>query len=111
MKPATRKKSIRTRAKVKRFANRHRLVIFRSNKHIYAQIVEAGSDKVIAQASDSKITDKINKTEKAALVGEQIAKAAIKAKVKAVAFDRGAYKYHGRVKALCEAARENKLTI
>jgi large subunit ribosomal protein L18 len=111
MKPSTRQKSIKTRAKVRRFSNRPRLVVFRSSKHIYAQIIDPKTAKVLAQASDVKITDKMTKSEKAALVGADIAKLAIKAKIKTVAFDRGAYKYHGRVKALCEAARENKLTI
>jgi len=88
---------------------RPRLTVFRSNKEIYAQIVDDVTGKTISAASsrDKDISSaKANKTEKATLVGKAIAEKAIKAGVEAIAFDRGGYLYHGRVKSLAEGARE-----
>lgn len=84
-----------------------RLSVFRSNKFTYAQIVEPGTGVIIAAASDKELKDGKAKTksERAAKVGELVAEKALKKKVKKVMFDRGAYRYHGRVKALAEAAR------
>lgn len=93
-------------------SDRPRLVIFRSLSHIYAQIVEATEkgDKVIAVAStvDKSIRGKLKgkKVEQAYAIGELIGKRALESKVKQVAFDRSGNKYHGRVKALAEGARE-----
>jgi large subunit ribosomal protein L18 len=88
---------------------RPRLTVFRSNKEIYAQIVDDVTGKTISAASsrDKDISSaKANKTEKATLVGKAIAEKAIKAGVDTIAFDRGGYLYHGRVKSLAEGARE-----
>ena len=88
---------------------RPRLSVFRSNKEIYAQIIDDVSGKTISAASsrDKDIASaKGNKTEKAALVGKALAKKAIKAGVETISFDRGGYLYHGRVKSLAEGARE-----
>ena len=102
----------RTRARIARFSDRPRLSIFRSNKHIYAQIIENKTGKILAHASDLKMKDtKKTKVDIAFEVGKQVASQAVKNKVKTVVFDRGSYKYHGRVKAVCEGARENGLTI
>ncbi|TWO31624.1 50S ribosomal protein L18 [Seonamhaeicola sediminis] len=86
-----------------------RLAVFRSNKEIYAQIIDDVSGKTISAASsrDKDIdTAKVNKTEAAKLVGKSLAEKALKAGVENIAFDRGGYLYHGRVKSLAEGARE-----
>jgi len=88
---------------------RPRLSVFRSNKEIYAQLVDDVTGKTITAASsrDKEIAAaKGNKTEKAALVGKTIAEKALKAGVETISFDRGGYLYHGRVKSLAEGARE-----
>ncbi|MGM5470556.1 50S ribosomal protein L18 [Flavobacteriaceae bacterium LMO-SS05] len=92
--------------------SRPRLAVFRSNKEIYAQIVDDVSGKTIIAASsrDKDLsTAKGTKTEIAALVGKSLAEKALKAGVEAIAFDRGGYQYHGRVKSLAEGAREGGL--
>ncbi|WP_299521551.1 50S ribosomal protein L18 [Winogradskyella sp.] len=88
---------------------RPRLSVFRSNKEIYAQVVNDVTGETIAAASsrDKDIAKaKGNKTEVAALVGKAVAEKAIKAGVETISFDRGGYLYHGRVKSLAEGARE-----
>lgn len=87
---------------------RPRLSVFRSNKEIYAQLIDDRAGKTIAAASsrDKDIDAKGTKTEIASAVGKAIAEKAKKAGVEAVAFDRGGNLYHGRVKALAEGARE-----
>ncbi|MBR1929523.1 MAG: 50S ribosomal protein L18 [Paludibacteraceae bacterium] len=87
-------------------AERPRLSVFRSNSQIYAQVINDEKGITLASASSLKIKDKITKSEKAALVGKEIAQAAKKAGVEAVVFDRNGYLYHGRVKQLADAARE-----
>ena len=91
---------------------RPRLAVFRSNKEIYAQLIDDVSGKTITAASsrDKDIdASKANKVEAAKLVGKAIAEKAVKAGVGAVSFDRGGYLYHGRVKSLAEGAREGGL--
>lgn len=90
--------------KVKEVSSVPRLHVFRSNHHMYAQVIAEGG-KIIAAASDITLKEG-TKTQKAKEVGTKVAKDALKNKVKAVAFDRGSYKFHGRVKAVAEAARE-----
>jgi len=88
---------------------RPRLAVFRSNKEIYAQVVDDVTGKTIAAASsrDKDIEkSKGNKTEVAALVGKSVGDKAKKAGVETISFDRGGYLYHGRVKSLAEGARE-----
>ncbi|MBU1152087.1 50S ribosomal protein L18 [Patescibacteria group bacterium] len=99
----------RIRAKISGTALRPRLVVFRSLTHTYAQIIDDENSKIITQSSDLKLKDKGTKIEKAKKVGEELAKKAIEAKVKEVVFDRNGYKYHGRVKAVAESAREGGL--
>lgn len=94
------------RTKVSGTAEQPRLTVFRSNAQIYAQVIDDLSGKTLASAGSLAIKDKMTKTEKAVLVGKQIAEAAKKAGVEAVVFDRNGYLYHGRVKALADAARE-----
>ncbi|GAA0873507.1 50S ribosomal protein L18 [Gangjinia marincola] len=92
-------------------AERPRLCVFRSNKDIYAQVVNDVDGKTIAAASsrDKDIASKGNKVDAAAAVGKAIAEKASKAGVDTVSFDRGGYLYHGRVKSLAEGAREGGL--
>ena len=87
-----------------------RLCVYKSSQHIYAQIISSCGTKTLASASSvsSKMKNGGN-VNAASKVGDLIAKAAIKAKVSKVAFDRSGFKYHGRVKALAEAAREGGL--
>lgn len=99
------RRHVRIRAKLSGSAARPRLVVFRSNMNIYAQLIDDDAGKTILAASDLKAT-KGTKTERASEVGKAIAEAAKKAKVETCVFDRNGYKYHGRVKALAEAARE-----
>ena len=86
-----------------------RLSVFRSNKEIYAQLIDDSNGKIIVASSsrDKNIDkDKSNKTELASLVGKDIAEKAIKKGVKQASFDRSGYLYHGRVKSLADGARE-----
>ncbi len=95
----------RVRAKIKGTESIPRLSVHASLTHTRAQLINDLNGQTLAFADDLKITEKMTKTAKAAKVGEAIAAAAQKAKIKKVVFDRGAKLYHGRVKALAEAAR------
>ena len=91
-----------------------RLAVHRSNCHIYAQVIGPDGDKVLASASSlepelRKSIKNGGNVEAAAAVGKRIAEKAKQIGIEAVAFDRGGYRYHGRVKALAEAAREHGL--
>ncbi|QNJ98051.1 50S ribosomal protein L18 [Constantimarinum furrinae] len=102
----------RIRKTVSGTEQRPRLAVFRSNKEIYAQLIDDVNGKTITAASsrDKDIdASKVNKTEAAKLVGKAIAEKAQKAGVESVSFDRGGYLYHGRVKSLAEGAREGGL--
>ncbi len=102
----------RIRKTVSGTEQRPRLAVFRSNKEIYAQLIDDVSGKTITAASsrDKGIdVSKVNKSEAAKLVGKAIAEKAVKAGVEAITFDRGGYLYHGRVKSLAEGAREGGL--
>jgi large subunit ribosomal protein L18 len=98
----------RVRAKVFGFTERPRLSVYRSNKAIFAQLIDDEKGKTLVSIStNDKESQKVGtKTEKAALAGEKLAKLAIKAKIKKVVFDKGGYKYHGRIKALADGARK-----
>lgn len=95
----------RIRAKVAGTAGRPRLAVSSSNKHIVAQLIDDSKGVTLAYASDLNIKAKSPKTELAKLVGTEIAKKAGEKKITEVVFDRGGKLYHGRVKALAEAAR------
>jgi large subunit ribosomal protein L18 len=101
------KKSIR--GKVSGTAERPRLTVFRSNKQIYAQVINDVDGKTVAAASSLKLTDKVSKKEIAAKVGMLIAESAQAAGIQAVVFDRNGYLYHGRIKELADAARNGGL--
>jgi len=105
------KRHERVREKIFGTSETPRLVVFRSNTNIYAQIIddESGSTLVSASSLDKDLNLKNNNIESARKVGESVAKKAVKAGIKNVVFDRGGYLYHGKVKALADAARENGL--
>lgn len=96
----------RVRGKVEGTPECPRLTVYRSNKQIYAQIIDDITGITLASASSLKIEDKMPKKDVAAKVGELIAQNAIEAGVENVAFDRNGYLYHGRVKELANAARK-----
>ena len=104
----------RVRAKVTGTPTRPRLCVFRSLIHIYAQVIDDREGHTLAAAStlDAEIKGEVNgknKSARAELVGSLVAKRALDKGINQVAFDRGGYKYHGRVKALAEAARKTGL--
>lgn len=108
---ARRRRHARIRARVCGTGTRPRLSVFRSSNHIYAQVIDdsAGHTVVSASTLDKEIGEKMNgkkKTESAELVGGLIAKRALDKGIKSIVFDRGGYKYHGRVKSLAESARK-----
>lgn len=108
---ARKRRHTRVRGKIAGTAERPRLNVFRSLGHIYAQVIDDTAGHTLASAStiDRELRDKIEgkgKSEAAKLVGELIAQRAQQAGVQTVVFDRGGFRYHGRVKALADAARE-----
>ena len=103
------KRHNRIRAKVEGTTARPRLVVFRSLKNNYAQLIDDSRRITIASASDMKMKGKGTKTEKAKKVGLEIARLGIEKKITECVFDRCGYKYHGRIKALAEGAREGGL--
>lgn len=111
-------KHIRVRKKIIGTPEVPRLAVFRSNKHIYAQLIDdvskvtiiASSEKNIPTASENEIK-KANKLNKAFEVGANLAKKATRKNIKKVIFDRGGFKYHGRVKSLAEGARKKGLNF
>jgi large subunit ribosomal protein L18 len=105
------KKHLRVRKKVYGTAERPRLCVFRSEKHIYAQVIndDLGTTLAAASSTDKELKETLalgSNKEAAKAVGSLVAKKAIEKGVKEVVFDRGGYIYHGRVKELAEAARE-----
>lgn len=105
------KRHLRIRKKIKGTPERPRLAVFKSEKHIYAQIIDdtKGHTLVAASTLDKELRGKLVKTynvEAAKEVGKLIAQRALGLGIKKVVFDRGGFKYHGRIKALADAARE-----
>jgi len=114
LRTARQKRHYRVRLKVKGTASRPRLCVFRSLYHIYAQIIDdpQGHTLVAASTLDPEVKSETNgksKKDKAGLVGQLLAKRALSKGINQVTFDRGGYKYHGRVKALADAARQGGL--
>nr|WP_290645990.1 50S ribosomal protein L18 [Kosmotoga sp.] len=106
-----RKRHLRVRAKISGTPEKPRLAVYRSEKHIYAQIIDdvAGRTLVSASTIDKELKEKLQKTwnkEAAVEVGKLIAKRALDKGISSIVFDRGGFKFHGRVKALADAARE-----
>lgn len=98
----------RVRNKISGTAERPRLCVFRSNKQIYAQVINDDKGATIVSASSLGM-DKMPKKEQAAVVGEKIAKLAVEAGISEVVFDRNGYLYHGRVQELANGARKGGL--
>ncbi len=112
-KPSRQRRAAKTRARIRR-QEAVRLTVYRTNQHIYAQVVAADGAKILASASTAEKDVRAQQAnggnkEAAALVGKRIAEKAKAAGVTEVAFDRAGFSYHGRVKALAEAAREGGL--
>ncbi len=103
-------RATRVRARIEGTAEKPRLSVFRSNAHITAQAIDDVTGTTLVSASDIKIK-KGTKSERAREVGAVVAKAMLDKGIKTCVFDRGGYLYHGRVKALAEAAREAGLTF
>lgn len=102
----------RVRAKVRGTRERPRLSVFRSNQHIYLQLVDDEQGKTLISSSDLEVKNKrLSKLAKAEEAGKIIAEKALKKKIKKIVFDRGGYKYHGRVKAVAEGARKGGLVF
>ncbi len=104
----------RIRKNISGTTEKPRVSVFRSNKHIYAQVIDDISKKTLLSActKNKEIAEKLqglNKTQQAELVGKSLAQKALNTNIKNVVFDRSGYKYHGRVKALAEGARKGGL--
>jgi len=116
LKKAVLRRKYHVRKKVFGTQDRPRLSVFRSNRHIYAQIIDdvAGVTLVSASTRAKDLRDRFSRgsdIKAAELVGQAVAKQALKVGIKCVCFDRGRYKFHGRVKALAEAARKAELVF
>ncbi len=97
------------RAKVIGLPECPRLSVFRSNEHIYVQLIDDLAGKTLLSASSQKLADNVSKTQASVAVGKEIAKLAIAKGITKVTFDRNGYLYHGRIKTLAESAREGGL--
>ncbi len=108
---ARRRRHLRVRKRVEGSAARPRLAIYRSNRYIYAQVIDDDSGRTVAAASsqEKSMRKKTLSIDTAAEVGKLVAARASEAGIKTVVFDRGGFPYHGRVKALADAAREGGL--
>ena len=102
---------MRIRKTTRGTAQRPRLNVFRSNRYIYAQIIDDLTGRTLAQANsqEAAVSNEGNKTEQSAATGKLLAERAQAAGIESVVFDRAGYLYHGRVKALAEGAREGGL--
>lgn len=98
----------RIRKNIKAVTTLPRLSVYRSNQHIYAQIIDDKTQKTLVAVTENGDT-KGTKIERAKVVGQELAKAAVAKKITDVVFDKGSYAYHGRVRALAEGAREGGL--
>ncbi|ACU90834.1 50S ribosomal protein L18 [Desulfomicrobium sp. ZS1] len=110
---ARKKRKMRIRKKINGTPERPRLVVFRSSKHIYAQIIDDLAGATLASASTLSLEgDNIRLTvENAKLVGKKVAEEAIKKSITSVVFDRNGFVYHGRIKAVADGAREGGLNF
>ena len=108
------KRQERTRFKLRKISKRNRLTVFRSNNHLYAQIIDDQKGVTIASSSsvEKEIREKnLNRKELAQMIGKEIAKKSMTKGVNEVAFDKGKYKYHGIIKILADAARNEGLNF
>ena len=109
------KRSLRNRKKLKKVStDRYRITVSKSLKNISAQIIDDKVSKTVVSASSNEkkiIGNKVKKMEMSKIIGETLAKRAVEKKITKVYFDRGAFKYHGRIKSLAEALRKNGLNF
>jgi large subunit ribosomal protein L18 len=109
------RRHVRVRAKVSGTPQRPRLNVFRSSAHIYVQVIDDESGRTLVAASDlesavkERASESATKTDRAKIVGQVVAERAKEAGITSVVFDRGGFLYHGRVRAVAEAAREGGL--
>jgi large subunit ribosomal protein L18 len=104
------RRAVRVRSKVRGTAERPRLSVFRSNRAIWAQVIDDANGRTLASADSNHLAEEgLNKRDQAAKVGGLVAERAKAAGIERVVFDRGSYLYHGRVKALADGAREGGL--
>ncbi|MDQ3986443.1 MAG: 50S ribosomal protein L18 [Actinomycetota bacterium] len=106
---ALRTRHKRVRKKVVGTPDRPRLTVYRSNQHVYAQVIDDFAGRTVAAASTQQTNNGGDRTERAKAAGRELASKAKKAGVTRVTFDRGGFKYHGRVRALADGAREGGL--
>jgi large subunit ribosomal protein L18 len=104
-------RQIRSRKKTKLVTQRLRLSVFRSNNYVYAQIIDKKGDTIVSVSEKVLKLAKVTPVESAKQVGVEIAKLALSKKIKEVAFDKGRFAYHGRVKAVAQGAREGGLNF
>ncbi len=109
-------RALRRKLRVRKKLNntkKHKLLVFRSSKHIYASVLSEGNDKTLCSFSSVKLekAEGQKKADVAKIVGSKIAELAIEKGIKEVKFDKGSYKYHGRLKELADAAREKGLSF
>ncbi len=97
------------RSRVSGTGERPRLAVFRSNRYMYAQLIDDVRGVTLASASDISLTDKMTKVQRAMTVGKKLADEAKKHKISSVVFDRGGFSYRGRIQALADGAREGGL--
>lgn len=108
------RRHVRVRRSVSGTASTPRLAVFRSNQHIYAQVIDDEAGRTLAAASDVEATlrgESVTKSERARLVGALVAKRVQEVGITAVVFDRGGFRYAGRVRALADAARQEGLVF
>ena len=105
------KRRRRVRRKVSGTAQRPRLAVYRSNIHVYAQLIDDDAGHTLAAADSREVAGAENRTEAARKVGELVARQGAEAGIETVVFDRGGNKYHGRIAALAEGARSGGLRL
>ena len=106
------KRTKRVRFKLRKVSDRKRLTVFRSNKHLYAQVIDDSLGKTLASASSKEkdlVADHNDRKSVAETIGKNIAQRSIEKGIKEVAFDKGKYKYHGLIKILADSARTEGL--
>ena len=106
------KRTKRVRYKLKKVSDRKRLTVFRSNKHLYAQVIDDSVGKTLASASSKEkgiSAESKDRKSQAEIIGKNIAQRSIEKGIKEVAFDKGKYKYHGLIKILADSARTEGL--
>lgn len=105
------RRKLRVRAKIRQRGRRMRLSVFRSQRYLYAQIIDDNKGETKIAVTSKQLKEKGSRLEQAKALGKLLAEQAVKMGICEVVFDRGVYKYHGRVKALAEGAREGGLNF